>query len=238
MWVSGQRHAPASLPWERDPVPILQELGRAPGPVWKDEENLVSQRDSIADRPARSQSLYRLRYHGPHKITSEFKYLHVTITGMYICSGWLWGSVSLLFNGYWRSFRGVRRPRLKSNHSLPFSAGLKNEWSQPSAPPTYLHGIYSDNFSLFASFIYTQKLHQFEFVAGQLFPTPKQNPGDHKLKVNGEVQTAATQWLITQERDHYQRETGTLVPQCVKFLNCEGGGRGGATWKSCRKQYS
>jgi hypothetical protein len=87
MWVSGQRHTPASLlPWERDPVLILQELWLAPGPVWKDEKNLILQRDSTLDRPARSQSLYRLRYHGPHKTTGEFKYPHVTITGICICS--------------------------------------------------------------------------------------------------------------------------------------------------------
>jgi hypothetical protein len=34
----------------KDPVPIVQVTGWAPGP------------DSITDRPARSQSLYRLRY--------------------------------------------------------------------------------------------------------------------------------------------------------------------------------
>ena len=31
--MSGQQHAPAALPGE-DPVPILQEAGWAPGPVW------------------------------------------------------------------------------------------------------------------------------------------------------------------------------------------------------------
>jgi len=80
--------------------------------------------------------------------------------------------------------------------------------------------MYSNNFPLLLPLLYTQKLYQFKFVAGQLFPTLKQNPGDHKLKVHGEVQTVVTRWLITQERDHYQRETGKLVPQCVKFLNC------------------
>ena len=35
-WVNGQQHAPAALyPREKDPVPILQEAGWAPGPVWK-----------------------------------------------------------------------------------------------------------------------------------------------------------------------------------------------------------
>ena len=56
MWVRGQCHAPASLPRERDPVPILQELGRVPGLIWKDEENLVPQRDSITDCPAHNNN--------------------------------------------------------------------------------------------------------------------------------------------------------------------------------------
>jgi len=35
MGVSGQCHAPAPLPLgKRDPVPIQQEAGWAPGPVW------------------------------------------------------------------------------------------------------------------------------------------------------------------------------------------------------------
>ena len=45
----------------KDPVPILQEAGWAPGPVWKDGKSRPH-RDSFPDRPARSQSLYRLSY--------------------------------------------------------------------------------------------------------------------------------------------------------------------------------
>jgi len=45
----------------KDPVPILQEAGWAPGPVWTGEKSRPHQ-DSIPDRPARSQSLYRLSY--------------------------------------------------------------------------------------------------------------------------------------------------------------------------------
>ena len=43
------------------PVPILQEAGWAPGPVWKGGKSRPH-RDSIPDRPVRSQSLYRLSY--------------------------------------------------------------------------------------------------------------------------------------------------------------------------------
>ena len=45
----------------KDPVPILQEDGWAPGPVWTGGKSRPH-RDSIPDRPARSQSLYRMSY--------------------------------------------------------------------------------------------------------------------------------------------------------------------------------
>jgi hypothetical protein len=45
----------------KDPVPIVQEAGWALGPVWTDGKSRPL-RDSIPDRPARSQSLYRLSY--------------------------------------------------------------------------------------------------------------------------------------------------------------------------------
>jgi len=46
----------------KDPVPIVQEAGWAPGSVWTGAENLVHTGTRSPDRPARSQSLYRLRY--------------------------------------------------------------------------------------------------------------------------------------------------------------------------------
>jgi len=46
----------------RDPVPIVQEAGWAPGPEWTGAENLASIGIRSPHRPARSQSLYRLRY--------------------------------------------------------------------------------------------------------------------------------------------------------------------------------
>ena len=47
---------------EKEPVPIIQEDGWAPGPVWTGAENLASTRIRSPDRPTRSQSLYRLSY--------------------------------------------------------------------------------------------------------------------------------------------------------------------------------
>jgi hypothetical protein len=46
----------------KDPVPIVQEAGWAPGPVWTGAENLAPTGIGSPDRPARSQSLYRLSY--------------------------------------------------------------------------------------------------------------------------------------------------------------------------------
>jgi len=39
--VRGQRHAPAAPYPGKDPVPIVQEAGWAPGPVWTGAENLA-----------------------------------------------------------------------------------------------------------------------------------------------------------------------------------------------------
>ena len=45
----------------KDPVPILQEAGWAPGKVWTGGKSRLH-RDSIPYRPAYSQSLYQLSY--------------------------------------------------------------------------------------------------------------------------------------------------------------------------------
>jgi hypothetical protein len=52
---------PLSTPG-KDPVSIVQEAGWAPGPVWTGAENLAPTGIRSPDRPARSQSLYRLSY--------------------------------------------------------------------------------------------------------------------------------------------------------------------------------
>ena len=58
-WVVSSTPRPHFTPG-KDPVPILQETGWVPGPVWTGGKS-CSHWDSIPDRPARSQSLYRLR---------------------------------------------------------------------------------------------------------------------------------------------------------------------------------
>jgi hypothetical protein len=44
----------------KDPVPIVQEAGWAPGPVWTSAENLAPTGIRSPDRPARSQSILLL----------------------------------------------------------------------------------------------------------------------------------------------------------------------------------
>ena len=59
-WVVSNTPQPHFTPW-KDLVPILQEVGWAPGPVSTGGKSCPHQ-DSIQDRPGRSQSLYRLSY--------------------------------------------------------------------------------------------------------------------------------------------------------------------------------
>jgi len=54
-------------PRERDPVPILQEAGWAAGPIWTGAENFAHTGIRSPDRPAISESLYRLSYPGPRE---------------------------------------------------------------------------------------------------------------------------------------------------------------------------
>jgi len=59
-WVVSSMTRPHFTPG-KEPVPIVQEAGWAPGPAWTGGKSLLH-RDSIPDRPARSQSLYRQSY--------------------------------------------------------------------------------------------------------------------------------------------------------------------------------
>jgi len=81
----------------KDPVPILQEAGWAPGPVWMGGKSRPH-RDSIPDRPARSQSLYRLRY--PAHTNTYVKLINnitnsIILTDIPTSSDWPWLGVYL-----------------------------------------------------------------------------------------------------------------------------------------------
>ena len=72
MGLGGQRHAPAALPWERPGTHCIG--GRMPPPlVWKGKETLTSTGIRSPDRPARSESLYRLHYPSPRVKTAATK---------------------------------------------------------------------------------------------------------------------------------------------------------------------
>ena len=43
------------------------------------------------------------------------------------------------------SYPGINRPGREVNHSPPFSAEVKNEWSCDSTPALCLHGVDRDN---------------------------------------------------------------------------------------------
>ena len=61
-WGEWSAARPGRFTPRKDPVPVAQEAGWAPGPVWTGAENLASTGIRSPDRPARSQLLYRLSY--------------------------------------------------------------------------------------------------------------------------------------------------------------------------------
>jgi hypothetical protein len=67
MGVGGQGHALAAFTPGKDPVPIVQEAGCAPGPLWIGAENLAPTGIRSPDLPVRTESLYRLSYPVPQE---------------------------------------------------------------------------------------------------------------------------------------------------------------------------
>jgi hypothetical protein len=66
MEVGGQRHALIALSLGKDPVPVVEEIWWAPGPVWAGAENCTPQPGfNPRTGPTLSESLYRLSYTGP-----------------------------------------------------------------------------------------------------------------------------------------------------------------------------
>ena len=84
--VRGQRHPPAALYPREDPVPIVQEAGWAPGPVWTGAENVVPTGIRSPVRSACSQSLYRLSY--PAHSLIEYVLYGVGVQERDICHLW------------------------------------------------------------------------------------------------------------------------------------------------------
>jgi hypothetical protein len=63
--VGGQRQAPAALPPEKTRYPLHRRLGESHG--WSEQVRNISPHTGIRspDRPADSESIYRLSYPGP-----------------------------------------------------------------------------------------------------------------------------------------------------------------------------
>ena len=64
----------------------------------------------------------------------------------------LWGSHSLLFNGYPGYFLGVEGPGGQFNHSPPCSVEVKSEWSYTTSPPIRQRAVDSYNSTFFLNF--------------------------------------------------------------------------------------
>jgi hypothetical protein len=121
--VVGQRHPPAALPPGKTPHPFYRRLG---GPVWAGAENLAPIGIRFPDRPARSESLYRLSYPGP--------FVQQPKEDIY----------------FWRSTRAGSRVWTAFYDSLNFSAsgaisGVGKNFVLParcySTPRIYIHNI-------------------------------------------------------------------------------------------------
>ena len=115
-WVISSTPQPHFTPG-KDPVPILQEAAWAPGPVWTSEKSRPH-RDSIPDRPAVAQSLYRLSYPAhTHTHTRAHIYIYIYVCVcvcmyiyiyIYICRyniNNIWEDMLCTVNVTFRSFR-------------------------------------------------------------------------------------------------------------------------------------
>jgi len=68
----------------KDPVPIVQEAGWAPGPVWTGAENLTPNGIWSPDHPARSQLPYRLCYPAHNNLPAFVYIIQATRTSQFI----------------------------------------------------------------------------------------------------------------------------------------------------------
>ena len=102
----------------KDPVPILQEAGWAPGPAWTGGKSRPH-RDSTPDRPARSQSLYRLSYRA-HEL-------------MYICT--VIAGKTVLFVAHTQEFLCTRFQERTVYESLYHDIIHLNRIQHPPPPP-------------------------------------------------------------------------------------------------------
>ena len=156
-----------TLPPGKDSVPIVQEARWAPGPVWTGGKSRPH-RDSMPDRPARSQSLYRLTYPVHNKgskkgqITLNCDVKSATIqkaprvvlrsVGLYqvtikvrVASGWISGIADCV---YGCGGRANDTQELRQPFFMPWPrVGEKLLVMHPSSPLTFWRRIIFSNFS-------------------------------------------------------------------------------------------
>jgi hypothetical protein len=138
MWM-GQCDAPAALPQERGVVPIVEEAGWAPGPVWTNIETIKSLPPTwvqTIDHPGSSNLLYQL-------------YAALIISALFL--------ERLKFNFAFRKWypvghlleyvTGLQFPQNSSGQSLIYSTSIPilplSLYSDPSS--VFLHGIWEES---------------------------------------------------------------------------------------------
>ena len=98
MGIGGQRHAPAALPPGKTRYASYRWLG---GPMCRSGQvRKISPLTGIRcpDRPARSESLYRLSYSGPHEVVqNKIKYTRA----IYLCFSYSKNKHSIAYNYVW-----------------------------------------------------------------------------------------------------------------------------------------
>ena len=114
-------------PRGRNLVPIVQETGSAPGPVWTGAENIAFTGIRALDREARTGS----NEDAPNKFSSPGPRL-LAGARYFLFRNRVWGPLRLPLNSYsGRVFsRGLRGRGVKLTTDLTsVSAGVKNVWS-------------------------------------------------------------------------------------------------------------
>jgi len=76
-WVDSSTPRPHFTLW-KDPVPILQKAGWAPGSVWTGGKSRPH-RDSTPDRPARSSVAILAELSGPHVYVYTYRIIHKSL---------------------------------------------------------------------------------------------------------------------------------------------------------------
>ena len=109
----------------KDPVPILQETAWAPGPVWTCGKSRPH-RDSIPERPVRSQSLHWLSYPA-HEFISIFPfYMYTRVHFSCLCSKSVFISIYCLTSEILKLFQSYYCFQFMSDSPSPwYSAFVK-----------------------------------------------------------------------------------------------------------------